>query len=142
MPIVTDAVYAGLYPRGLGDYRRDNLSDEHWQLLETISDNQRKRYRKADIIPCQVLCLWFDMGYLPHKRRPNQGTDLMRLLDHLDNWAYRDERHAQKGMWLYDRIVIEERMPRRPPRPEKFLKGPKGKEFPRSELRRMPGTIS
>jgi hypothetical protein len=56
------------------------------------------------------------MGYLPHKRRPNQGTGLMRLLDHIDNWTYRDETHAEKGVWLFDRIVIEELMPRRPPR--------------------------
>jgi hypothetical protein len=142
MPIVTDAVYAGRNPKGQGIYRPDLLYEEHWALLKTISDNQRDRYRKRDIIPPQVLCVWFDMGFLPHRWRPNQGAGLMRLLDHLDNWAYRDERHAQKGMWLFDRIVIEERMTRRPPSPEKFLKGPKGKEFPRSELRRMPGTIS
>jgi hypothetical protein len=46
MPIVYDAVYAGRYLKGLGHYQRDNLSDEHWQLLETISDNQRNRYQK------------------------------------------------------------------------------------------------
>jgi hypothetical protein len=122
MPIVTDAVYAGRYPKGLGDYRPDNLSDEHWRLVKTISKNQRKGYRKADIIPRQVLCLWWDLGYLPHKRRPNQGADLMRLLDHLDHWAYLDEAHAEKGVWLFDRIVIEELMPRRIPWPVKSSK--------------------
>jgi hypothetical protein len=52
------------------------------------------------------------MGYLPHRQRPNQGTDLMRLLEHLKGWAYRDETHSRKGLWLFERIVIEEIMPR------------------------------
>jgi hypothetical protein len=112
MPIVTDAVYAGRFPRGLGHYQRDHLSDEHWHLLGTISRDQRKRYRKLDVIPCQVLCLWFDMGYLPHKRRPIHGTDLLGLLENLKRWAYQDEAHVQKGLWLFERIVIEEIMPR------------------------------
>jgi hypothetical protein len=124
------------------DYRPDRLSDDHWHLLKSISDKQRDKFHEAEIIPCQVLCLWWEMGYLPHKLRPAHNTKMRRLLDHLNNWIYRDEAHAQKGMWLFDRIVIEERMPRCPPRPEKFLKIPRGKWFPRFELRRMPGTIS
>ena len=88
------------------------LSDEHWHLLATISRDQRKRYRKRDIIPQQVLGLWWDLGFLPHRQRPDQGADLKRLLDHLKNWAYPDHARAQKGLWLFDRIVVEEIMPR------------------------------
>jgi hypothetical protein len=112
MPIVTDAVYSARNPRGIGHYRQDKLSPEHWNLLGTISREQRKRYRKRDIIPCQVLCLWWDLGFLPHSRKPNQGTNLLRLLEHLKDWAYRDEAHADKGLWLFERIVIDEIMPR------------------------------
>ena len=121
MFIVTDAVYAARNPKGQGLYRRDDISDEHWGLLKTISKNQRDRYYKADTIPCQVLCVWFDMGYLPHKRRPIHGTDLLRLLEKLKRWAYRDEVHAQKGMWLFERIVKEEIMPRPPRKKQRYL---------------------
>lgn len=112
MQVVTDAVYAARKPRGIGDYRQDKVSEEHWHLLGTISRGQRKRFRKLDIIPRQVLCVWWDNGYLPHRQRPDHGTDLMRLLEHLKGWAYRDEAHYQKGLWLFQRIVEEEIKPR------------------------------
>ncbi len=112
MPIVTDAVYAAQNDNGIGFYRRDRLADEHWHLLGTISRDQRNRYRKLDIIPSQVLHIWWDWDFLPHRQRPNQGADMMRLLDHLYEWRYRDEAHAKRGLWLFQRIVEEEIKPR------------------------------
>jgi len=112
MPIVTDAVFAARNDNGIGFYQRDWLADEHWHLLGTISRDQRSRYRKLDIIPCQVLCVWWDWDFLPHRQKPNQGADMMRLLDHLYEWRYRDAAHAKRGLWLFERIVMEEIMPR------------------------------
>lgn len=141
MSLLSDGVNSGRFYNGRGDFQFGELSKSHEFLLKSISKRQRRKFKRHETIPCQLLIVLWENGYLPGKHSPRNGMKIQKLLTFLDDGPYRNKEHLQRGQWLYERIVKEELMPKVLTRKEKFLKGPKGKRIPASYIKQQAGTV-
>ena len=142
MPIIKDAFEYGLRKKVKSFYLRLFLSGEDLQILTTLTERQKDKFKKKKLIPYPLLQFFWDLGFLPIIKRPTEGMRVSVFLDLLSDGEYKDKRHMYKGIWLRDKIT-EEEYPETIRSHEMYLKVPgEGRKWvPISYFRDIPGTI-
>lgn len=113
-------------------------------LLAQIGRNERRRYIDRETIPVQVLEVLWNWGIELDAHPPICGMSRARFCESLwDIYQHNSDRLTREAaLYLYVDTVQSGVIAKGSPRQPIFLKGPKGKEIPRFELKWMPGTIS
>ena len=147
MSIIKNGLYFSKDEKIRGFYKKQELSSENLSLLKGITPRQHKKFKSEKdktkkLIPWQLLQIFWELGFLPGKEKPEEGMRLKPFLDFLSHGNYRDQRHQLKGIWLRDKID-EEEFPQTIRSQEMYLKvpGEGSKWVPASYFRDIPGTI-
>lgn len=140
MSILKDGVFSSTSYHGRGMFRFDLISYEHKMLLKSITKRQRRKFITVKMIPQQVLQVFWNLGFLPGKAKPQEGMRVQVFLKFLRHGNYRDEKNHALGIWLCDKVEQEE-CPIKNVTHEIFIKCGRGKFMPVSEIRKEPGTI-
>ncbi len=111
MSLLSDGVYSSITLNGIGDFKYSELRKYHQKLIQSVTKRQRAKYARHGIIPCQILKVLWDNGYLPCNTYPASGMKIERLFDSLQEGCYSDQENHDRAMWLYDKLVHEELMP-------------------------------
>lgn len=124
MGILSDAVFSSSAPCGCGYWYFGNLTNFEANLLRTITQRQRHKFKKYGMVPEQVLKIAFDYGWLPGTTFSSGGMKVKRLLDLLDEGPYRDAENREMCLWFRGKIIEEWKPKCPPPKNKNKRRGP------------------
>ena len=140
MSILEDGVLSSTSYHGRGMFRFDRIGYKNKMLLKEITPRQRNKFKYDRLIPCKVLQVLWNLGYLPGEKQPQEGMRVKAFLKFLRNGQYLNEKNNARGVWLHDKIEQEE-FPPGELSSEILIIDEGGKFVPISYLKRIPGTI-
>lgn len=133
MPIINDAVRSSSSSRGFGLFSSDHLNSYDASLIKNISRNERRRWRgrsysadlknyrkngdkrkgRDQIIPRQVLTIFWEWGIKFTAKPPSTGMGLRKFLVLLRRFAdsCKDRSLRETALYLYEDTVRSELMP-------------------------------
>jgi hypothetical protein len=113
MPILRDIMRNDLSNPGHGFINRDRLNGKEISLLQSISPNERRRWRKFQRVPWQVLHLLWDWGICFETHPPTSGLAISNLLELL--WgmhkSHADAKIRDFAYFIYEDTVKSEQHP-------------------------------
>lgn len=107
MGFLSDAVLSSISPCGRGHFYFGDLPDCEVKLLQGITQRQRQKFKRYEIVPEQLLILAYENGMLPGNAAPKGGMKVKRLLRLLETGPYRDEDNKERVLWFRDQIIRE-----------------------------------
>ena len=129
MPIINDAVRSSSSSRGFGLFSSDHLNSYDASLIKSISRNERRRWRgrsysadlknyrkngdkrkgRDQIIPRQVLTIFWEWGIQFTAEPPTNGMGLKKFLDLLRQFvdSCEDRSLRETALYLYEDTVRE-----------------------------------
>ncbi|MBW2609184.1 MAG: hypothetical protein JRC68_02440 [Deltaproteobacteria bacterium] len=140
MSLLDQGVFSSVSYNGIGPFRFDIISYQHKKLLKSIVKRQRSKYKKYDLVPWQLLQIFWEWGFLPGEEMPKEGMKIPVLLEFLNQGEYTNDRHRKRCEWLYERISRDRIFPDKACF-EIFVKYGRKKWISVSQIRDMPGTI-
>jgi hypothetical protein len=139
MSLLKDAVFTSTSYHGRKRFKFNQMTEENKILIKSVTKRQRRKFKNFKIVPLPVLEVLWNMGFLPGDQPPAEGMKIPVLLEYLTNGNYKDSRHHSMGIWLRDKIDLEE-FKWDIDSYEMYIKS--GSKFiPISYLREIPGTI-
>jgi hypothetical protein len=107
MGFLSDAVLSSISPCGRRHFYFGDLPDCEVKLLQSITQRQRQKFKRYEVVPEQLLILAYENGMLPGNARPKGGMKVNRLLTLLGTGPYRDEGIKERALWFRDQIIKE-----------------------------------
>ena len=107
MGFLSDAVLSSISPCGRGHFYFGDLRDHEVKLLQSITQRQRQKFKRHEVVPEQLLVIAYENGLLPGNAAPKGGMKVLRLLTLLETGPYRDEDNKERSLWFRDQIVRE-----------------------------------
>lgn len=83
-------------------------------ILKTVTKMQRKKFERYGLVPVPVLEAMWHLGWLPGDKAPEQGMRILALTGYLRQGRYKSAQAAENGRWLYEKIMQEEVIGKRP----------------------------
>jgi hypothetical protein len=108
MGTLSNLVYCGSSRTGRMIEYFDGMPKRVQEILKSVTQLQRRKFRRRDLVPVPVLEAMWHLGWLPGDRAPGQGMEILALTEYLRQGLYKSSQAAEIGHWLYETIVKEE----------------------------------
>ena len=113
MGFIQRCIMGSVYAKHSDWYFDRYFSHEYWELLSTINQNQRSRWKKKGIIPWQILRILYLWGLVPADEPPSKGMKVERFLVVMRMMSEKapDKNTRETAEYLYEDTMKSEYLP-------------------------------
>lgn len=92
----------------------NEFTEQVQEKLKSVTKMQRRKFERYGVVPVPVLEAIWHLGWLPGDKAPEQGMRILALTEYLRQGRYKSAQAAENGSWLYETIMREEVIGKRP----------------------------